>query len=427
MSRIETKLKEIYDDLSTNVTHIYERQNVHFAIDLVYHSPLRILFEGQIKKGYPECLIVGDTKCGKTETAEKLLQHYRVGAISTGETSNFPGLIASLQQVQNRWQIIWGKIPFNNRRLLIIDEVSGLSTGDIEKMSTIRSSGYADISKVKSAKVEARTRLVWIANPRQGFSIDHFASGITVVRDLIGKPEDISRFDFVIVVSAQDVDADMINDPGTQDTPHVYDSDSCRNLIMWAWTRDVKHIKIHRKTTDACRHYAKLMYHKYSDAFPLVNAGEQKLKLARLATALACRLFNTSTGEDVIVEPEHVEYIYYFLNYEYSRPSFNYDTWSSNKSTVSIIKDDDRAVVMDRLAEMGATVVMQLLETRQLSVKGIADATANDDAQARIIVHEWIKAGALTPYHTYYFKTPGLIKLMKEFLNAPTTLAEREY
>ena len=53
--QIEDKIKEIYADLSTNVTHIYNRTNLHFGIDLIFHSPLRFYFGKRLlEKGYPE-------------------------------------------------------------------------------------------------------------------------------------------------------------------------------------------------------------------------------------------------------------------------------------------------------------------------------------------------------------------------------------
>ena len=69
MKRIHQKLTEIYKDLTNNVTGIVDRQSLHLAYDLVYHSVLSFNFDGVLlKKGWVECLAVGDTKCGKTVT-----------------------------------------------------------------------------------------------------------------------------------------------------------------------------------------------------------------------------------------------------------------------------------------------------------------------------------------------------------------------
>ena len=79
--QIKEKLKEYYYDLAHTVTGIYNRSNIHMACDLVYHSPITYKFAGKkVSKGWAECLIIGDTRTGKTETVKKIFQHYRADA-----------------------------------------------------------------------------------------------------------------------------------------------------------------------------------------------------------------------------------------------------------------------------------------------------------------------------------------------------------
>ena len=198
---IGEKLNDIYGDLSINITGIYNRTNLHLAIDLVYHSPLQFYFGKKlIEKGYPEVLIIGDTRCGKSETSKKLVGHYRLGARSSGENTTPAGLIGGLHQVRTGWRISWGRIPLNDGRLLFIDEVSGILEEEIAKMSDLRSSGIAEVTKIQTERTLARTRLVWLSNPRSTDSINNFGSGTKIIENLIGKPEDIARFDFVVSV-----------------------------------------------------------------------------------------------------------------------------------------------------------------------------------------------------------------------------------
>ena len=71
------------------------------------------------------------------------MKHYQLGEFVTGENTSFAGLIGGMQQNQKRWFVSWGKIPLNDRRLVILDEASGLSKRDISNMSGVRSSGIA--------------------------------------------------------------------------------------------------------------------------------------------------------------------------------------------------------------------------------------------------------------------------------------------
>ena len=128
---------------------------------MVYHSALGFFFQGQeIKRGWVEGLIIGDTRSGKSETAASLMKHYQLGEFVTGENTSFAGLIGGMQQNQKRWFVSWGKIPLNDRRLVILDEASGLSERDISNISGFRSSGIAEIIKIHQER-PMTTRLIW--------------------------------------------------------------------------------------------------------------------------------------------------------------------------------------------------------------------------------------------------------------------------
>src|SRR5690349_14284970 len=103
--------------------------------------------------------------------------------------------------------VTWGTIPLNDRRLVILDEFSGISEKNvIEQMSAVRSSGRAQITKVVSQETSARTRLVWISNPVDGRAMDEHGTGaIEAIKALVKNPEDIARFDIAISAARADV------------------------------------------------------------------------------------------------------------------------------------------------------------------------------------------------------------------------------
>jgi len=417
LETLTAKLEHIYQDLSVNVTKIYGRQNLHLAIDLSFHSVLEFKVGGRhVKKGYVESLIVGDTRCGKTETAQRLVEHYQLGTVSGGENSSFAGLVGGLQQIRDRWQITWGKIPINDRRLLIIDEVSGIEPDEIAQMSGVRSSGVAEITKIHTEKTSARTRLVWMSNPRKPISINHFNNGIELIKDVIGKPEDIARFDFAIILELNDVDFDLINSLSTARLPHIYTSELCRNLILWAWSRKANEIYFDNAALDALYACSKQLYDKYSPEFPLVNPSEQKLKIARLAVALACRVFSTPDGIRVLVLPEHVEYITNFLNDQYDSKFFGLDMWSKNRREESDIKNED--VVRTELGIFTNNMLTQFLDMTQFNVRDLEDLLGCDIGQAKNFMHLLIKNNAVKKFYRNYIKTPALIRILREEIGA---------
>lgn len=332
-----TAMARIARDLSANVTRIYGRTDMHIAYDLVWHSVLNFPFRGPlVGKGWLELLVVGDTRTGKSEAAEKLRQHYQAGVPTSCEGATLPGLVGGAQTAgrSNNWIVSWGIIPQQDRRLVILDEAGGLKDkGVLENMSEIRSSGVAKITKIVSQQTNARTRLLWISNPVDGRSIAELPRGaIDAIEDLINTPEDIARFDMAMVAARGDVDSSVINAAKPPKVRHVYTSDLCSALVLWAWSRKPDQIKWERGAERLCLILAERMGHEYVPAPPLVQAENARVKLARMAVAIAARLFShDGTGEKVVVCKTHVYAARAFLRRLYAMPSFGYEAHSKKE------------------------------------------------------------------------------------------------
>ena len=321
-----SKSVEIARDLSASVTRIVDRDEMHVFMDLIFHSVLSFYFDGErIDKGWVEGLVIGDTRTGKSLVADRLRQHYRFGEMVSCESASMAGIVGGLQQIggSNEWQVQWGVIPVNDRRLVILDEVSGLKTEDIAQMSSIRSSGEAEIRKIRSAKTPARTRLIWLANPRQG-RMNDFTYGVDALKPLIGNPEDIARFTMVMSAKFDEDKASIINQPRGSGVP-TYLSDECRDLVMWAASRRPEQVVFSKRATKAIYQSAIDLGKKYIESPPLLQAANARVKVASLAAALAARTFSCDkTGEKVVVRDVHVRDVLRFLDRIYSLEGFGY-------------------------------------------------------------------------------------------------------
>lgn len=327
------KMDEIVRDLSANVTSIYGREDVHIAVDLTYHCPLKFAFDGRmLKRGWLEVLLFGDTRTGKTETVQQLMHHYRLGEFVTGEASSYAGLVGGLQQVNKRWQITWGKIPLNDRRLVVIDEASGLTQDEIANMSGIRSSGIAEITKIQTERALARARLIWISNPRDGENVSSRTYPVEFIPRLIGKAEDISRFDLVVSSASDDVSPETINSGSPERVEHVYTSELCHDLVMWAWSRKPDDVKFSAQAMKRIYELSVTMGEKYSSEIPLVESADFRVKLARMASAWAARLFSTDNGERLLVKRSHVDAAAEFVCQCYRKSSFRYEQFSEARA-----------------------------------------------------------------------------------------------
>lgn len=321
------KCGEIARDLESNVTHIIGRPELHIAMDLVYHSALSFRFVGiEVPRGWLELLVIGDTRTGKSAVAEALIKHYGVGRLISCESATFAGIVGGLQQfgAGREWTITWGAIPLNDRRIVVMDEVSGLTTEQIAQMSSIRSSGVAQLTKIQEEQTTARTRLIWMGNPRKG-ALRDYTYAHQAITDLIGNPEDVARFDLAMSVGADDVPSESINRRYSEDVPHRYTTEACRALIYWAWSRKPSDIIMSRSAEQTIFEEAVKLGERYIEDPPLVQSANVRIKIARLAVALASRTYSTDrTGQKVKVRAEHVRDAVTFMDYLYKQESFGY-------------------------------------------------------------------------------------------------------
>jgi 5S rRNA maturation endonuclease (ribonuclease M5) len=329
------KLRHIADDLANHVTQIYGRPELHAAMDLVFHSAVSFDFDGQrMSRGWMELLVVGDTRTGKSEAATRLTRHYGAGEIVSCETASFAGVLGGLQQFgsNKEWAVTWGAIPINDRRLVVLDEISGLTPEQIGAMSSVRSSGVAELTKIQQERTYARTRLIWLGNPRNGRMTD-YTYGVQAIKPLIGNPEDIARFDLAMSVASGDVSADDINRTRGGSTVY-YPKDACRSLLRWTWSRTADHIKWEEGAEATVYKQANELGRRYVEDPPLIQAANVREKVARLAVAIAARLFSTDErGEDLIVKRSHVRAAVSFIDRLYQMEGFGY--WERSSEIIA--------------------------------------------------------------------------------------------
>lgn len=362
-------------------------------------------------------MLFGDTRTGKTETVQQLMRHYRLGEFVTGEASSYAGLVGGLQQVNKRWQITWGKIPLNDRRLVVIDEASGLTQDEIANMSGIRSSGVAEITKIQTERALARTRLIWISNPRWGDNVSSRTYPVEFIPQLIGKAEDISRFDLVVSSASEDVDSKVINSNAPEDVPHVYTSELCHDLIMWVWSRRPEDVLFSKKARKEIYELSIKMGESYTSEIPLVESADFRVKLARMAAAWAARLFSTDDGIRLLVKKEHVDAAAQFVDECYTKSSFRYKQFSEARAKenepLGASRDDVARWLQDE------PLVLQFLSTydefKRQDIEDFCGMTREDSANITryLSSHRLVRLSRGTLH-----KTPMFIKLLEEMRNS---------
>lgn len=320
------KCIEIARDMAENVTQIRGRDLLHVGYDLVWHSVLSFkVYDVIVHKGWLEMMVVGDTRTGKSEIANNLVRHYRSGAITSLEGASFAGIVGGVQQIDGRWHLTWGLVPMNDRRLVVLDEASGMKDNNlIEQMSSVRSSGIAQISKIANESTSARTRLIWITNPADGSMLrDSPDVGMAALRSVVQSNEDIARFDFVMAAAKDEVPDNIINRSFQETHNSSYSSAMSELLVKWVWSLGRDSIHISKGAASRAIKAASDMGRRYVSDPPLIQSENVRYKILRIACAIAARTFSYDRGK-LAVRMEHVDDAVRFLDEIYSQESMGY-------------------------------------------------------------------------------------------------------
>lgn len=374
---ISAKLDEIYADLSHNVTRIYGRQDLHLLYDLAYHS---VLLLPNNLKGWVEVLVVGDSAQGKTLCADRLIEHYGLGERVVCKGATVAGLLGGVQPYGKRWFVTWGKIPTHDRRILFLDEVKGTNTEVIAGLTDMRSKGIAEITKIEKRRANARTRLVMISNPRSERVIREYNTGIDAIKELIGSPEDIRRFDAIMVVAQKEVPDNIIHARERPTYEHVYTSSLCRDLILFGWTVPAVEIEDEYYINDV----AQRLISTYVEDIPIVDTNTMREKLLRLSAALAVRTFSVKDQSTVLVRNCHLDYLYTFLSRIYSNPAFGYLEYSKKKLAMEAVIEPEAVKyrLLNKVPFPGA-FIHELLTLDEFDTYTFQDILGWDVANAR--------------------------------------------
>lgn len=355
LQSLKIHLRRKYKDLAINVTKIAGRDDLHFLWDLIAHSPKSFSFDNvKVNKGMLDGLVFGDTRTGKSECDARMRAHYGIGYSISGENTSFAGLIGGSVEVTGSRSRMpdWGVLPRHHLRFVTIDESSNMDE-IISRMSDVRTSGVAQINKIGGGRVPAMVRILWMANPVSGDRSgktrqisDYNGGAIGAIQDLIKSQEDIARFDLVMVVASEEVDEDQIEALRSATTPHVYTSEACHAIAMFAWTRKPSQIQFADGVTELLYEAKRRLAAKYIAQPPLVQASNFDQKLARMCVSLASMVYSTAEdGETVLVLPEHVQYIEEFIQRTYDNPWLGYGGASKQKHEWIQLGKDNAEIV----------------------------------------------------------------------------------
>ena len=221
-----------------------------------------------------------------------------------------------------------------------------------------------------------------------------------------------------IVVASGDVPSSVLNirDANRPVSSSTFDSDVCRDLILWALSRKADQVQFEPEATEAILAASEKMGSTYVSSIPLVEAADQRLKLARMAAAIAARTFSTDeTGSCIVVRKCHAEFVHAFLDRIYSNPTFGYSDYSRLIQGENRVSDPQEIMDLVKGLANAKDVIRSLLDWQGFSVPDWMDVTEHDKDEARMALGILVRKNAIKRGRGgLYYKCPPFIAMLRQ-------------
>lgn len=313
------------------------------TIDLAYHTPLRFNF-GRFAniRGYIDTLIVGESRVGKSSTAQCLLDHYRLGQFVSlaGNSATVPALIGgSNKTAMGQMQTKAGIIPMNHKGLIIFEEFGKCANNITAELTDVRSSNEVRINRVAgSLTLPAFVRMITLSNVKPTANgdirpINSYPNGIAIATELVPTAEDIARYDAILISAYKgDNQIDPLWVPEEPMTDEQY-----QTRLQWVWSRTPEQIvfaeDVENYIIGYCNHLNKL----YECHIKLYGTEAWK-KLTRIAIAIAGYAVSTDeTFENIVVTKECVDLAVEYMVNLYDNDTFRLREYVNNERKYSEI------------------------------------------------------------------------------------------
>lgn len=352
--------------------------NLIEAIDLSFHTVLEFNF-GTFKniRGYLDTLIVAESRVGKSSTAEALQKLYNLGAFTSlaGNSATIPGIIGGSTKVNGSYQTRAGLIPMNHRGLVIFEELAKCNSNLVRELTDIRSSNQVRIARVSGTlTLPALVRMITLTNVKNtGHKIkpiNSYPNGVDILVELIGSPEDIARYDLMLILGEQgNRTTNPFWEPIKPFEPKVY-----QTRIRWVWSRTADQVLIDKEVGTYIIQKCNELNTKYDSHIKIFGTEAWK-KVARLSIAIAGYLVSTDTSyERIIVTKEHVDAAIDYLVSCYDNSTFKLKEYVAMERLYNEIDDDGIALLQD-LYNSNASILLQLERLNRTNKQNIMAAT----------------------------------------------------
>lgn len=354
------------------------------ALDFAYHTPLYFHF-GSFKnvRGYLDTIVVGESRMGKSSTADTLRRTYALGVFTSlaGNSATIAGLVGGSNKTAGGYQTRAGIIPQNHRGLIIFEEFGKSNSNVSAELTDIRSSNEVRITRVSGTiTLPATVRMIALTNVKNVNGtikpIASYPNGLAILTELVETAEDIARYDMIVILS--DRGKNQI-DPFWE-PPEPFPTEVYQTRIRWVWSRNVDQIIINKDIGNYIIQKANELNQTYECHIKIFGTEAWK-KISRLAIAIAGYLVSTDeTYEKIIVTKEHVDYAVDYFIQLYDNPTFKLKEYVDHEKRYSTINEDGIAALQD-IYQKYSSLILQLEQMSGATKNTLASASglSNDD------------------------------------------------
>lgn len=321
----------------------------------------------RIDSGWVENLIIGDSGTAKSTLAKRMMMMIDVGQFVSAETVSTAGLIGGVEFIDKIPVTKWGLLPRNDRGFVVLDEIDEMQRRNKDitsQLTALRSSGWAEITKIHSARTPARVRIVWITNPESGRNVSSYNGACQAIQAIIPNQQDIARFTKVYAISRDTVATRTITqNRETNQIPGVRKHFNRLAILVWSLQRhQVSFTEDAYATLERATHRLVGLYHP---SIPLFEKGRGFDKLAKLSIPVAalCGSFSERDGKlTLIVDTHHVQYAIEHLENTYNSPFMAYDEYSRKTRSRETIYDESAVIrAIEECREVKPHVIISYL------------------------------------------------------------------
>lgn len=340
----------------------YDGNNILIqTIDFSYHTVLQFnLGNFRDVRGYLDTIVVGESRTGKSSTANTLRRVYGLGVFASlaGNSATIPGLIGGSNKTATGFQTRAGVIPQNNRGLVIFEEFGKCKQDVVSELTDIRSSNEVRIARVSgTVTLPAFVRMLALTNPKTNSnaikSIASYPNGIEVITELVGTAEDIARYDIALVLA--DRGQSNVNPFWEPEQPMPTEAYQAR--IRWVWSRTTEQVNITKDVGLYIMERANSLNQDF-DCHIKIFGTEAWKKLTRLAIAIAGYLVSTDDNySEIIVTKEHVDYAEKFYRAIYDNDTFKLREYVQHERMYSTIDEDGISALQDLFTKYPALII----------------------------------------------------------------------